>query len=81
VARIYHDEDARFLDLEAPLRERMGRVLEEIRSGRFAEEWSNSQQHASRIFERVRAARDRLPIAGWEESARRAFRIGSPRED
>jgi ketol-acid reductoisomerase len=72
---------ARFLDLGAPLRERMGRVLEEIRSGGFAEEWSKNQEHAGRIFERVREARDRLPIARWEEAARRAFRIGDARED
>jgi len=72
---------ARFLDLEGPLRERMGRVLEEIRSGGFAEEWSRNREHAQRIFERVREARDRMPIARWEEAARRAFRIGDARED
>src|SRR5262245_25626234 len=72
---------ARFVDLEGPLRERMGRVLEEIRSGGFAEEWSRNREHAQRIFERVREARDRMPIARWEEAARRAFRIGDARED
>jgi ketol-acid reductoisomerase len=72
---------ARFLDLEQPLRERMGRVLDEIRSGAFAEEWSRQQEQAGPLLERVRAVRDRLPIAGWEEGARRAFRIGSPRGD
>jgi len=67
---------ARFLDLEGPLRERMGAVLAEIRSGGFAEEWSRNRDHAARIFERVRAARERQPIARWEEAARKAFRIG-----
>jgi ketol-acid reductoisomerase len=72
---------ARFLDLEGPLRERMGAVLAEIRSGGFAQEWSRNQEHAARIFERVREARGRLPIARWEEAARRAFRIGDARGD
>jgi ketol-acid reductoisomerase len=67
---------ARFLDLAGPLRERMGAVLAEIRSGGFAEEWSRNQEHAGRIFERVRTARDRHPLARWEEAARKAFRIG-----
>jgi ketol-acid reductoisomerase len=67
---------ARFLDLDGPLRERMGAVLAEIRSGGFAEEWSRNQEHAGRIFERVRAARERMPLARWEAAARKAFRIG-----
>ena len=58
---------ARFLDLDAALKERMGRVLEEIRSGRFAEEWSANQEQAAEIFARVREARDQLPLT------RRAF--------
>jgi ketol-acid reductoisomerase len=67
---------ARFLDLDAPLKERMGRVLEEIRSGRFADEWSRNQEKSAEIFARVRAARDRLPMTRWEDAARHAFRIG-----
>jgi ketol-acid reductoisomerase len=72
---------ARFVDLDGPLRERMSAVLAEIRSGGFAEEWSRNRQHAERIFERVREARDRLPLARWEHDARRAFRIGDARGD
>jgi ketol-acid reductoisomerase len=54
----------------------MGAVLEEIRSGRFAEEWSGQQEQANQIFERVREARDQLPFTRWEDRARAAFRIG-----
>jgi ketol-acid reductoisomerase len=72
---------ARFLDLGAPLRERMARVLDEIRSGGFAEEWSRNQAQAARIFERIRAARDAHPLARWDAAARKAFRIGDARED
>jgi ketol-acid reductoisomerase len=70
---------ARFQDLDAPLRERMEAILEEIRSGRFAEEWSRQQERAGAILERVREARERQPIARWEAKARRAFRIGDAR--
>jgi ketol-acid reductoisomerase len=52
-------------------------VLEEIRSGRFAEEWSARQQEAGELLDRIRAARQQLPLAGWEERARKAFGIRS----
>ena len=73
---------ARYLGLDAPLKETMGAILEEIRSGRFAEEWSGQQEKANQIFERVREARDQLPFTRWEDRARAAFRIGeAARED
>jgi ketol-acid reductoisomerase len=67
---------ARFLALDAPIREKMSEVLEEIRSGKFAEEWSGQQEQAREIFDRIRAARDAMPMAEWERRAREAFRIG-----
>ena len=67
---------ARFLDLAGPLRERMGAVLAEIRSGGFAEEWSGQRQQAEELFTRIRAMRDALPIAEWERRTRAGFRIG-----
>jgi ketol-acid reductoisomerase len=54
----------------------MGAVLEEIRSGRFAEEWSGQQAQAREIFDQIRKVRDKMPMAGWEKAARRGFRIG-----
>jgi ketol-acid reductoisomerase len=67
---------ARFLGLDAPLRETMGKILEEIRSGTFAVEWSQHQTQAHEIFEKVRAARDSLPMMQWEQRTREAFHIG-----
>jgi ketol-acid reductoisomerase len=67
---------ARYLSLDAALKEKMGAVLEEIRSGAFAREWSGQQAQAREIFDRIRAMRDQLPMAGWEKRAREAFRIG-----
>ena len=51
----------------------MGAVLDEIRSGKFAEEWSAQQEDASATLEAVRSARDRMPFAEWERGARTAF--------
>jgi ketol-acid reductoisomerase len=67
---------ARFLSAGGPIREKMGEVLEEIRSGRFAQEWSGQQAQANELFEKIRAARDQMPMAEWERRTRAAFRIG-----
>jgi ketol-acid reductoisomerase len=68
---------ARYLALDAPLKEKMGAVLEEIRSGAFAKEWSEQQEQANSLFEKIRAIREELPFTKWETSARKAFRIGN----
>jgi ketol-acid reductoisomerase len=67
---------ARFLALGDAIRAKMSEVLEEIRSGRFADEWSGQRAQAEALFARIRAARDAMPIAEWERRARAAFRIG-----
>ncbi len=71
---------ARYLGLDAALKEKMGAVLEEIRSGAFAKEWSERQEEANEIFEKIRAIREELPFTKWEDSARKAFRIGNASE-
>ncbi len=71
---------ARFLDLDDSIKERMGRVLQEIRSGSFAREWSENQEQSGAFLDKVRTARDSLPIAEWEQRARAAFRIGDAGE-
>jgi ketol-acid reductoisomerase len=63
----------RFADLDATLRERMGTVLEEIRSGRFAEEWSRARDGFPELHARIRSAREGLPLAIWERKARAAL--------
>ena len=70
---------ARFMTLAEPIKERMSEVLDEIRSGSFADEWSNQQPTAMALFEKIREARDKMPIARWDEIARSAFRIGNAR--
>ncbi|MDJ0848093.1 MAG: ketol-acid reductoisomerase [Myxococcota bacterium] len=67
---------ARYLGLDPALKETMGKILDEIRSGAFAEEWSKNQAQAAEIFEKVRAARDQLPMMRWEQQTRAAFGIG-----
>jgi len=65
----------RYLDLAAPIAERMKQVLEEIRNGTFAKEWSGAQATAGETLDKVKAARDQMPIAQWEQAAREAFGI------
>ena len=71
---------ARYLALDAALKEKMGAVLEEIRSGAFAVEWSANQAQANSIFEKIREVREQLPFTKWETAARKAFRIGDAAE-
>jgi ketol-acid reductoisomerase len=67
---------ARFMELGEPIKKKMAEVLDEIRSGRFANEWSENQSGANDLFEKIREARDKMPIAKWDHVARTAFRIG-----
>ena len=68
---------ARFMALEEPIKKKMSEVLEEIRSGSFADEWSKQQPTAVALLEKIREARDKMPLARWDEIARSAFRIGN----
>ncbi|MFQ5515198.1 MAG: ketol-acid reductoisomerase [Myxococcota bacterium] len=70
----------RFAALIAPLREKMGAVLEEIRSGRFSEEWSTDREGKMELLEKLKKLRNEIPFAEWEHSARKAFHIGSSAE-
>jgi ketol-acid reductoisomerase len=63
--------------LAEPIKERMSEVLEEIRSGSFADEWSKQQPTAIALFEKVREVRDKMPLAKWDEITRSAFKIGN----
>ena len=67
---------ARFMTLGEPMKEKMSEVLEEIRSGSFADEWSKQQPTATALFDKIREARDQMPIAKWDEVTRTAFKIG-----
>jgi ketol-acid reductoisomerase len=64
---------ARFIspDLSVKMRD----VLEEIRSGAFAREWESEQRAGLPVYRQIKALRNKHPIAEWERSARKAFRI------
>lgn len=64
----------RFLDLD--VRSRMQQVLEEIRSGAFAREWSEERRKGMPLYEQLRAARRQHPVRQWEQRVREAFGIG-----
>jgi ketol-acid reductoisomerase len=72
---------ARFLELGGAMREKMEAILEEIRSGAFAREWSQKQAESAALFESLRSLRARQPIIQWENEARAAFRIGDAGRD
>jgi len=67
---------ARFMEFSEPIKGTMSKVLEEIRSGAFADEWSKQQPTAVALFEKLREARDKMPMAKWDEVTRTAFKIG-----
>ena len=67
---------ARYLGLDEALKAKMAEILDEIRSGRFAEEWTRQQEQAAALFEKVREVREKLPHSQWEDRARAAFGIG-----
>jgi ketol-acid reductoisomerase len=66
----------RYLDLGEPAAAKMRQVLDEIRSGAFAEEWSGAQSSAGETLDRIKAVRDQMPIAQWDADARKTFGIG-----
>ncbi|MFI5364027.1 MAG: ketol-acid reductoisomerase [Candidatus Binatia bacterium] len=68
---------ARYADLESSLRQKMRESLEEIRSGAFAKEWSSDRADKLELLKQVRAMQASLPMTQWENTARRAFRIGN----
>jgi ketol-acid reductoisomerase len=66
----------RYFDLDPPLKEKMRESLEEIRSGAFAREWSTNREEKVAFIRQAREMQKSLPMTGWENDTRRAFRIG-----
>jgi ketol-acid reductoisomerase len=66
----------RFFQLAKPAAESMQEILEEIRSGAFAREWSTDREGKLELLEKARQAADQVPMSKWEDAARRVFRIG-----
>lgn len=53
-------------------------ILEEIRSGAFAEEWEAERKGGLATFNQLRELRHLHPIAEWEKKTRTGFRMGEP---
>ena len=70
----------RFFDVGAELSGKMAAILEEIRSGAFAREWSSDREDKLALLEKAREARDQFPLTRWEDQTRKAFRIGDAAE-
>ncbi len=64
---------AHFADLAEPMKERMLRSLDAIRSGEFAAEWSGLREQGAEILAKVKEAREKIPMAEWERRTRAAF--------
>jgi ketol-acid reductoisomerase len=64
---------ARLLDVD--LKPRLLAALDDIRSGRFATEWTAEQQAGLPLFTQMKALRDQIPLAEWEKRTRKAFRM------
>ncbi len=71
---------AKFASLIPTLKEKMKESLEEIRSGRFSEEWSTDRAEKLKLLEKMKELRSKLPFAEYERRARAAFRIGDERD-
>ena len=64
---------ARLMDLD--LRPRLLAALDDIRSGRFAAEWTAEQRAGLPLFNQMKALREHIPLAAWERQTRKAFRM------
>ena len=71
---------AKFASLIPTLKEKMKESLEDIRSGRFSEEWSTDRAEKLKLLEKMKELRSKLPFAEYERRARAAFRIGDERD-
>ena len=65
---------ARLLDVD--LKPRLREALDDIRSGRFAEEWRTEREGGLKVFEQMKELARQMPLAEWERMTRRAFSMG-----
>ena len=64
---------ARLMDVD--LKPRLLAALDDIRSGRFAAEWTAEQQAGLPLFNQMKAMREHIPLVEWERRTRKAFRM------
>jgi ketol-acid reductoisomerase len=63
----------RFMDF--PFKERMTQILDDIRSGKFMEEWKKEQDSGMEKFNNLKKLRMLHPIVKWQQQTRDAFRM------
>ena len=61
--------------MDVDLKPRLLAALDEIRSGRFAEEWTAEQRAGLPLFNQMKAMREHYPLVEWEQRTRKAFRM------
>jgi ketol-acid reductoisomerase len=64
---------ARLMDVD--LKPRLLAALDDIRSGRFAAEWTAEQRAGLPLFNQMKAMREHFPLVDWERRTRKAFRM------
>jgi ketol-acid reductoisomerase len=64
---------ARLMDVD--LKPRLKEALEDIRSGRFAAEWTAEQQAGLPLYNQMKAMREHIPLVDWERRTRKTFRM------
>jgi ketol-acid reductoisomerase len=64
---------ARVADID--LKERLLQHLDDIRSGRFAAEWTAEQQNGLQLFNQMKEMARFHPLFDWEQRTRKAFRM------
>jgi ketol-acid reductoisomerase len=65
---------ARLMDVD--LKPRLLQALDDIRSGRFAEEWTSEQRSGLPLYTQMKTLREQIPLVEWEQRTRKAFRMG-----
>jgi len=61
--------------MDSDLKARLLQHLDDIRSGRFAEEWSREQAAGMPLFTQMKEMAKHYPLFEWEQRTRKAFRM------
>jgi ketol-acid reductoisomerase len=64
---------ARLMDVD--LKPRLLAALDDIRSGRFAAEWTAEQRSGLPLYRQMKVLREQIPLVQWERQTRAAFRM------
>jgi ketol-acid reductoisomerase len=64
---------ARVADID--LKPRLLQHLDDIRSGRFAVEWTEEQKNGLQLFQQLKEMARHYPLFEWEQRTRKAFRM------